>query len=387
MPPIGGALSAHCTRVEAMQGLMVKLLNVDSPSERALRVVAFFDQLAANNPELDSVIRAAAVIADCPAGMELPYRGVVIRYSPDGDTIGGPATTVSQHKIVELDPHEQGTVWLERDGASRELDEFIVERVALTVSAVIARKQPPGGADVASGFSDPALAQLLVNDRSSEAERSRAARLIGLQPSSSVQLIAVETTSAAPVKALSARLSAAWDRTVYFAPLSKQLGLIISVGSNPVDWSLAHGIGDRAASGPVVDVLDAPRSWAIARSAVRFAGAASPWPRQLDSEQLGALRLLVDLDPRAVTAHPDVARMEQISSAPHGAESIEILDYYLHSDSLRSAARAANFHHSSMQSRIGRIGQALQLDLRSAGGRQRAAVALLLWRLFREREI
>lgn len=369
-----------------MQGLMVKLLNVDTPSERALRVVAFFDQLAANDPELDAVVRAAAVIADCPAGMELPYRGVLIRYSPDGAAIGGPATGASQHKVVQLHPHEQGRVWLERDGAPRELDEFIVERLALTVSAVIARKQPPGRADVAAGLSDPALAQLLVNDRSSEAERSRAARLIGLQPSSSVQLIAVETTSISQSRALSTTLSAAWNRAVYFAPLSKQLGLVIAVGSEPVDWSLAHGVGDRAASGPVVDVLDAPRSWAVARSALRFAASASPWPRQLDSEQLGALRLLVDLDPRAVADHPDIARIEGLSSAPHGAESIEILDHYLHSDSLRSAARAANFHHSSMQSRIGRIGQTLHMDLRSAAGRQRADVALLLWRIFRERE-
>jgi hypothetical protein len=278
-------------------------------------------------------------------------------------------------------------VWLERDGTSRELDEFIIERLALTVSAVIARQQPPSSADVASGLSDPALAQLLVNSRSSEAERSRAARLIGLQTSSSVQLIAVDISSMSPRKAFSSTLSTAWNRPVYFAPLSKQLGLVIAIGSHPVDWSLTHGIDGRAASGPVVDVLDAPRSWALARNALRFAGAASPWLRQLDYENLGALHLLVDLDPRVVADHPDITRMEQLSSVPNGAESIDILDYYIHSDSLRSAARAANFHHSSMQSRVSRISQALQIDLRSAAGRQRAAVALLLWRISREREM
>ncbi|WP_406600929.1 helix-turn-helix domain-containing protein [Microbacterium hydrothermale] len=50
---------------------------------------------------------------------------------------------------------------------------------------------------------------------------------------------------------------------------------------------------------------------------------------------------------------------------------------------MRSAARAANFHHSSMQNRITRISQTLGVDIRSAAGRERIAVAMLLWRVFR----
>ncbi len=362
---------------------MVKLLNVDTPGERALRVVAFFDQLASNTPDLDAVIRATAVLADCPAGAELSSQGLLIRYSNDGSRLAGPPTQTPRTVTVELSRHESGTLWLERSDAGYELDEFILERFALTVSAVLARQRPYGGAEAASGLSDPALAQLLINSHSSEAERSRAARLIGLQAASAIQLIAVESTDSAPGVLATQPLRTAWQRPVHIAPLSRHLSLVIAVGAEPVDWTAAHGITGRAASGPVVDILDAPRSWAIARETLRFAGATTSWPRMLNSDQLGALRLLGTLDPSAVAEQSDILHLERLATGPQGAESIEILDHYLHADSLRSAARATNFHHSSLQSRITRISQTLGVDLTSAAGRERIAVAMLLWRVFR----
>ena len=362
---------------------MVKLLNVDTPGERALRVVAYFDQLASNTPDLDAVVRATGVIADCPAGANIPSRGLAIRYSSEGVLLAGPATQVSQQVAVKVDGNERSSLWLERGDAGHELDEFILERFALTVAAVLGRQGAPSGADAASGLSDPALAQLLVNARSTEAERSRAARLIGLQPSDSVQLIAVESTGPRPEDLSTRPLRSAWQRPVHIAPLSRQLSLVIAVGADPVDWAAAHGITGRAASGPVVDILNAPQSWSIARETLRFAGASSSWPRLLDSNQLGVLRLISSLDPAVVAEHPDVVHLERLASGPQGAEAIEILDHYLHASSLRSAARASNFHHSSLQGRISRIGQTLQVDLSSAAGRERIAVAMLLWKVFR----
>jgi hypothetical protein len=366
-----------------MQGLMVKLLNVDTPGERALRVVAYFDQLVSNTPDLDAVVRATAVLADCPAGVELPSRGLSMRYSSEGAPLTGPAAHVSQHAAIDAGSSERGTLWLERGDAGYELDEFILERFALTVAAVLARQRPTSGADAASGMSDPALAQLLVNARSTEAERSRAARLIGLQPASSIQLIAVESTELTPQDLTDRPLRAAWQRPVHIAALSRHLSLVIAVGSDPVDWATAHGIEGRAASGPVVDILGAPQSWVVARETLRFAGATSSWPRLLDANQLGVVRLIGSLDPAVVADNPDVLHLERLASGAQGTEAINILDHYLHADSLRSAARAANFHHSSLQSKITRIGQSLEIDLRSAAGRERATLGLLLWKIFR----
>ena len=132
----------------------------------------------------------------------------------------------------------------------------------------------------------------------------------------------------------------------------------------------------------MVDVVDAPSSWAGARQALRFAGLGAAWPRFLRSEKVGALALLLALDPQTVSADHDVRAIQDLSRSPGGDDAVQILDHVLHAESLRSAARDANFHHSSLQSRVHRIEAVLGMDLRDGLGRQRAAQALLLWQLF-----
>jgi hypothetical protein len=340
---------------------MLKLLNVDAAGERALRVVAYFDQLGGNRPDLDSVVRATALIADCAAGLQLRDRSLVIRYGTDGVPLEGPVAATEEAALL-VDSSDVGSVWLERGGETRDLDEFIVERYALTAAAVVGRERPVEQ-DLAQGFADPALAQLLVNEKASETERSRAARLIGLPTGGYVQLIAIEPAPGETPEALTAQLRAKWQRPIHAAELSRHLVLLMVVTRDPVKWGIAE-IAGRAAAGPVVDVIDASRSWAAAREGLRFAGAGASWPRVLDSSDLGVVRLLGHLDPTTVAAHPDIVEIERLASAPNGAESVAILDHYLHADSLRSAAREVNFHHSSLQTRIKRIGEALGMDLK-----------------------
>ena len=362
---------------------MMKLLNVDAAGERALRVVAYFDQLVSNNPDLDSVVRSTALIADCPAGLTLRDRGLTLRFNSDGIPLADSGAP-SQSATITTDGGENGTVWIEREGEPRDLDEFIVERFALTASAVLVRERPPSELDFASGFSDPALAQLLVNDRASEAERSRAARLIGLQPSSTVQLVALEPGPGDRLDEMTAALRSGWQRPLYVAELSRHLALVVVVTREPVAWADAPFAG-RAASGPVSELLDAPRSWAAARQTLRFAGAGATWPRTLHSDDLGVIRLLGHIDSAVAAGDPDVAQIERLAAGPNGAESIVLLDHFLHADSLRSAAREVNFHHSSLQTRISRIGSAIGIDLKHPGGRERASLALLLWRISRSK--
>jgi hypothetical protein len=358
---------------------MLKLLNVDAAGERALRVVAYFDQLGGNRPDLDSVVRATALIADCAAGLQLRDRGLVIRYGTDGVPLQGSVAATEEAALV-VDSGDVGSVWLERGGEPRDLDEFIVERFALTAAAVVGRERP-AEPDLAQGFADPALAQLLVNEKASETERSRAARLIGLPSGGFVQLVAIEPALGETAEALTGQLRARWQRPIHAAELSRQLVLLLVVTREAIEWGNAE-IAGRAAAGPVVEVIDAPVSWAAAREGLRFAGAGASWPRVLDSGDLGVVRLLGHLDPTTVAAHPDIVQIERLASAPNGAEAVTILDHYLHADSLRSAAREVNFHHSSLQTRIKRIGDALGMDLKSASGRERAGLALLLWRTF-----
>ncbi|MDJ0333891.1 hypothetical protein QMG83_01490 [Salinibacterium sp. G-O1] len=286
---------------------------------------------------------------------------------------------------LEIDGHEDsagGSVWLDRSGTRGDLDDFILERMAITVSAVVNRSAPSGEADLAAGLADPALAQLLVNEKANEAERSRAARLMGIDPSSHVQLIAIqgEFSDSTQVERLGVSLRDAWQRPAFTAQLSREIIIVVTTGRMPISWS-GVSIDLRAASSGVVEVLAAPVAWNQARSALRFAGLGRSWPRQLEATQVGVLGALAKLEPALVRDDPDVRKIESLAASPGGDESIRILDTVLHSDSLRSAARDANFHHSSIQSRLATIERRFGLSVRSGLDRQRVATALLLWQL------
>lgn len=359
---------------------MLKLANVDAAGERALRVVSYYDQLGSNSPDLDAVVRATAVIADCTAGLQLERSGQLLRYSRDGELLNGSWHSPTQTRDLDTE-HEEGSVWLERGDSSLELDEFIVERFSLAVCAVVQRQRSSGRLDTAAGLSDPALAQILVNERASETERSRAAQLIGLQPASSIQLLAIEPDEPSAMQSSVASLRQAVRRQVLAAELSRHLTLLIVVGAAAISLDVTKSMG-RIGAGPVVDTLEAPASWAAARGALHFAGIGVSWPRALASDEVGVLRMLLELSPETVTAQPDFLAIGRIAAQPSGQASLDILDHFLHTGSLREAARATNFHHSSLQARVARIGREICIDLGTPAGRQRAQLALLLWRLF-----
>jgi hypothetical protein len=369
-----------------MQGLMIKLLNIDAEGERALRVVDYFDQLLAHHPDLEGVVRATAIIADCTAGLRMPGESTILRFTSDGDALTpDPDThpTASLALITDEFSQIEGLVWLERNAGQGDLDDFILERMALTSSSVLHRHNESRGIYQVAGFSDPALADLLINERATEADRSRAARLMGLEPWQSIQLVAVGLEQQPPrmLNELSAALRAGLRRSVHMAQMTSELLLAVVATKEPIR-AAEIDIAERACSGPLVSVGDAPLSWARARQGLRFAGVGPSWPRFIDSADLGALPLLLELDPRTVRSQPDFHAMQKLYDSSLGAESIHILDLFLHTDSLRSAGREAHFHHSSVQTRLQRIERLIDIDLRSGVGRQRAAHALLLWQLF-----
>lgn len=366
---------------------MLKLLNVDAEGERALRVVSYFDQLLANQPDLESVVRATAILADCTAGLRAPGELQSLRFTRDGNALSAHTDapkTASAPLILTEFAQVEGSVWLERDDAKGNLDEFILERMALTATSVLRRHHESRSIDRAAGFSDPALADLLVNERANETDRSRAARLMGLDPGQSIQLVAIrpDAQTGRALDDVSTALRAGLQRPVHLAQMTNDLLLAVVVTHEPIMWTEAP-ISGCAASGPVVNVTEAPRSWARAREGLRFAGLGPSWPRVVETSQIGALTMLLALDANDVRAQADVLSIQKLHDSASGSESIQILDLALHTDSLRSAAREANFHHSSIQTRLHRIEKHLGMELRSGAGRQRAAHALLLWQLFR----
>ena len=147
--------------------------------------------------------------------------------------------------------------------------------MALVVATVLERHRHARFADTPIGFADPALAALLVNDRASETDRSRAARLMGIVVPGKVQTIAlaVDEQDPVPVEEIRASLTGLANRPTYVAQMTNDLVLALIPGTESTTWTELP-LPARAAFGPIVDVVDAPASWASARQArSRRAGA------------------------------------------------------------------------------------------------------------------
>ena len=54
-----------------MRALILKLSSMDSETEAALRVIAYFDALAMRSASSDMIVRGAAAIAEATAGVTL----------------------------------------------------------------------------------------------------------------------------------------------------------------------------------------------------------------------------------------------------------------------------------------------------------------------------
>jgi hypothetical protein len=67
-----------------MEALALRLSQLDSHAEGALRVVMFYDTLMRRRVDLAALARASAALAECMAGIRLHGTGQMIRMAPDG---------------------------------------------------------------------------------------------------------------------------------------------------------------------------------------------------------------------------------------------------------------------------------------------------------------
>ena len=157
-----------------MEALVERLSQLDSQAEGAIRVVMFYDTLIRRRVDLSALARASASLAECVAGIRLHGTGRVIRVSSDGVKASAPQPAASTTASITLDEEEIGTVWLERPGPPRPLDELVVDRLAIAAAAVVERYGP-----ARTTMADPALVELAISPDSDDAARARALRLLG----------------------------------------------------------------------------------------------------------------------------------------------------------------------------------------------------------------
>ncbi|WP_431676888.1 helix-turn-helix domain-containing protein [Kitasatospora sp. KL5] len=339
-----------------MEALAVRLSGLDPYVDGAIRIVAFYDTLMRRRVDLAALARASAGLAECGAGIRLHGTGQEIRVSPDGTPASASPAPASTTAPITLDEEEIGTVWLERPGAAHQLDEVLLDRLALAAAATVERYAP-----ARTTMADPALVELAVSPGTDEAARARALRLLGFAADLPVQVVAVRTPR--PLDRLGRLICP--GRPVKAALLG-EVGVILATTVDRARFpdSVRAGIG----------TADRPDlSWPQARTALRFTTPREPVIHHAD---LGALALLADVPDDLSRTNPDVAGIARLT-----AEDLATLDVYLHSGSLRRAADQLHLHHSSVSRRIDQLARTLRLDLTTPTGLTRARLALTAWRL------
>ncbi|ODQ94585.1 PucR family transcriptional regulator [Mycolicibacterium holsaticum] len=341
-----------------MEALVARLSRLDSDAEGALRVVTFFDTLMRRRVDLAALVRAAAGLAECTAGARLHATGRSIRMSAAGTQAPDPVPPASSEATVTLDDEDIGTVWLERCGPVRSLDELALERLAIAVAAVVERYGP-----AQTTMADPALVELVITSDTDDAARNRALRLLGFAPGARIRVAAVRSPT--PLDRIGAVVCPARPvKAAHLGDVGVLLAGEVDDGAFPAGVRAGVGAAEHAA-----------QSWREARTALRFTTVRRPVVRY---DALGAVALLARVPAPVARENPDVAAIARLASAP---DDLDTLDVYCETGSLRRAADVLHLHHSSVARRLDQLGKALGFSLTEPDGLVRATVALTAWRL------
>ncbi|MGW7544599.1 helix-turn-helix domain-containing protein [Streptomyces sp. NPDC054770] len=339
-----------------MKELAGRLAAVDPDAGAAVAVIAYFDRLAETRAGLEALVRGAAVLAGCPARLADEERGVRLRVEPDGrrsDAMGAPGPGWPCAPLV---PGGPPALWLERAGADGTgvVDAVILERASAAVRSVLDRTR---GRAPGSPVDDPALVETVLDAGAPLPARLHAARRLGLD-------------TAGPAARF--RAVAVADGPPRIMPDGPPR--IMGDGPAPV---LPAG---RAGVGPAVAVADLPRSWAAARTALRFAsGGDAPepgGPSVVHADELGGVALLAGLVVPGAEPAPDVRAVQ--AAAADAPWMLRTLHAVASTASLRAAAAGINVHHSTLQDRLTHAEHLLGWSVRTPQGRFRLQLALTM---------
>lgn len=322
-----------------MQELAGRLTALDPDASESLKVITFFDSLVAGGAGAESLVRGMMMLSGAAAGAVFRNRVLAIEVDGSRRTDAAPGVWPSS-------PAGDGSVWIERSGAPHANDAMILERAALAIAIIEARRQPEAGA-----------VEIVLDVASSAGERAAAARRLRLPDG---PFLVTATSPAAPPTGMASAVIAVPE------------GLVrVNIASgDPGGQATPAGFAGVARA---TDVARLPDAWIDARLALRLAGVRQPI---VDADELGALMVLARaFDPDAAVP-ADVAALRKLD-----ARGLEMLDVLAESESVRAAASILALHHSSLQARLDGWARQLGFDPHSPRGRARYAVARLLQRL------
>jgi hypothetical protein len=361
-----------------VHGLLLRLSGIDAEAEAAVRVIAAFDQLVAHRADTGALVRAAAGLAECTAGIHDPLRGVFLSVSSDGRAVASrviPATST----LAKVDDGSGAEVWLDRLGGPGPLDAIVAERMAAAAAIILDRIF--GSASYAI---DPGALELLLSEQVSDVDRARCARLLGFSEARAIRAVAFlcagpqHDVTTRSLESLTSQIRAGGD-IIQLAKIGDLFAAITTADQIPTELPAQI----RAGVGQKVDPLKAPASWAGARTALRFTVSLPGLKRPpLQSvEDLGPLIALANHPLDELRAMDDVQAITTVAANDPSGEHIHTLDAFCRAGSLRRTAAELYLHHTSVAARIAHISSALGYAVDTPDGAFRARIALTLWQL------
>ncbi|MFF3334635.1 helix-turn-helix domain-containing protein [Streptomyces sp. NPDC002888] len=431
-----------------MKELAGRLSALDPDAGAAVQVIAYFDRLAESRAGMEALVRGAAVLAGVPARLVDADRLVRIRVEADGTRRDTDLPPAPEWPSAALTPGGTPALWLERAGAAPSVvDAVILERAAGAVRLVLDRTRgrvpvdDPALVETVLDATAPEAARLHAARRLGldPGAPARALAPLGGRPrvlpadarigqatptETPVVRTGTVSLSTAPAEAPIGRLGSgpvsplptgateALERRLHSGPPgSVRTGASETTGGRPghgspvslrtrapettadrprsgPPGSLRAGAAEAAVGrigvGPAVPLTELPRSWAAARTALRFTAdgtAQDPGPRVVYADELGGLALLADLVAPGAEPPPDVQALD--AAAADAPWLLVTLHAVATTASLRSAAAEANVHHSTLQDRLTHAEHLLGWPVRTPQGRLRLQLALEMRRLAR----
>lgn len=330
-----------------MQELLARLTALDPSASMSLRVIACFDELVRGGVNVQALLSAGASMAGSVAGYADEQSGRTLRVGPDGEALA-PEEPAATDRVCKT---EDGlSVWLEKAGPLAMNDEMILERLALSIGLRFGHNPPDGRRGLSAALDPdlprPARAQLLC--------------ALGLRPTEQHRIVCLP-------------LFATWRRHPHTVEdvMNTSFGPIhVAVVGSTADVVDARPCGVGAA----MALEDLDRSFRTAMVCLRLCN--PPAVPIVLADDYGGLVELLATSPAGPLL--DVDPLDEIMAHPWGAETLDAL---IRAGSIRQAARLADVHHSTMQSRIEEIQQALPFDPLDGFGRTRIGIAYLVWRL------
>lgn len=336
-----------------MQELLGRVSAIDPEAGAAIKVVTYFDALVGSRTGLEAVVRAAAVLAGCTAGVDARGRGV-LRFDDRGRAVAASSRPRTSLTV----PFAAGEVWLERSGITdeqrRDLDRVILERFSSTVQIVLERVA------TRSRRADPAAVEVLLDPMASLERRADMAGMLGLPPGVDHRVLVS-------------------DRPM--APAYPQMmsgGLYVSVH---VATNLPALLEGRFGIGPATALPDLPESWSLANDAYRLTTSpGNPGMSVVDADSVTGL-IALSAAVSSPAARRELAVLDQAIAS--NVWAVDTINAIATTASLRAAAASLPLHHSTMQKRAERLSRALGWDIVHPTGRTRLTIAMAL-RAFRD---